>query len=40
LDGPAGTEGLLEQEQGGLFLPGQFFRWGEMNAIPQVSSEE
>jgi hypothetical protein len=33
-DGPAGMEGLLEQEQGGVFLPGQFFRRGELNAIP------
>jgi hypothetical protein len=25
---------LLEQEQGGVFLPGQVFRRGELNAIP------
>ena len=34
LDGPAGMEGLLEQEQGGVFLPSQVFRWGELNTIP------
>ena len=34
LDGPADTEGLLEQEQGGVFIPSQFFRRGELNTIP------
>ena len=33
-DGPTGMVGLLEQEQGGVFLPGQFFRRGKLNAIP------
>ena len=34
LDGPAGMESLLEQEQGGEFLPSQVFRGEELNTIP------
>jgi hypothetical protein len=26
--------GLLEQDQGGVFLPGQLFRRGEKHAVP------
>jgi hypothetical protein len=33
-DGPAGMIGLLEQDQGGVFLPGQLFRRGEKHAVP------
>jgi hypothetical protein len=33
-DGPAGMIGLLEQDQVGVFLPGQLFRRGEKHAIP------
>jgi hypothetical protein len=33
-DGPAGMVALLEQQKGGVFLPGGGFNWGKKNPIP------